>query len=429
MDITIQPVRRLEGEISLPGDKSISHRAIILGGIARGKSRIEHFLPSRDCMSTFNCMRALGVKIHRVDETTLEVGGAGRGGLKEPGDVLDSGNSGTTMRLLSGLLAGQPFFSVLTGDGSLRQRPMKRVVEPLQRMGAYIFGRDQDAFAPLAIKGGHLTPIDHTMKVASAQVKSAILLAGLYAHGQTVVREPASSRDHTERMLQCMGKDMQTKNLDVCIEGGGQLEAGQIAIPGDISSAAYFLVAATIARHSRLLIEGVGLNPTRTGILETLKRMGAKLDIGHERIISNEPIADIEVQAAELRGIQVSGKMIPRMIDELPILAVAATQAQGTTVIQDAAELRVKETDRIRSMASELSKMGAHIEAKEDGWVIEGPTPLQGARCWSQGDHRMAMSMAVAGLIARGETHIQGAECIDISFPGFSATIEKIAHR
>jgi len=427
MDVNIRPVRRLEGEISLPGDKSISHRAIILSGIAKGRSRIEHFLPSRDCMSTLNCLRSLGVNIHMIDETTLEVEGVGQGGLKEPGDVLDAGNSGTTMRLLSGLLAGQPFFSILTGDVSLRQRPMKRILQPLQQMGARVYGRDQDRFAPLAIRGGPLKPIDHTMKVASAQVKSAIMLAALYAQGQTVIREPASSRDHTERMLRYLGKDLQTTNLEICIKGGGQLQAGLITIPGDISSAAYFLVAAIVVRKSKLEFKGVGVNPSRRGIVDVLRKMGAQISMDNERVVSNELIADIEVRSAELSGIEISGKIVPTMIDELPIIAVAATQAKGTTTVRDAAELRVKETDRIHAIASELSKLGAHIEERDDGWVIEGPTPLRGARCRSHGDHRLAMALAVAGLIAREELFIQDAECVGISFPDFFANIKKIA--
>ncbi len=428
MEITVRSACRIDGSISLPGDKSISHRAVILASIAEGKSRVENFLPSQDCLSTLECMRALGVEITGLDNTTLEIVGVGRGGLKESSDVLDAGNSGTTIRLLSGLLAGQPFFSVLSGDGSLRRRPMRRIIEPLRMMGAHITGRDQDRFAPIAITGAHLKGIEYNMKVASAQVKSAILLAGLYAQGQTVVREPAASRDHTERIMQFMGKALNISEEGIAIEGGGSLQGREVVIPGDISSAAYFLVAATIIGNSRLVLQGVGVNPTRAGILKALKKMGGQISSIDERMISNEPIADMEVQSALLHGTEISGEMIPRLIDELPVLAVAATQAVGTTIIRDAAELRVKETDRIRAMARQLSGMGANIEEKEDGWVIEGPTPLRGARCLSHGDHRIAMAMAVAGLIARGETYIRGAECVDISFPGFLSEIAKIAH-
>lgn len=427
MNICLHPVRGIVGSVSLPGDKSISHRAIILGGIARGKSRVENFLPSHDCLSTLDCMRSLGVDVERVGERRLEIHGVGRRGLQEPVKALDAGNSGTTMRLLSGLLSGQPFRSILSGDDSLSTRPMGRVIEPLKMMGARISGRDGDRFAPLTIRGGKLKPVEYDTKVASAQVKSAILLAGLYAPGQTVVREPAPSRDHTERMLRHMGKELQVSDRAVAIEGGGELYPGEITVPGDISSAGYFLVAATISGNSRLAIEGIGVNPTRTGLVGVLRSMGANISMGNERTVCNEPVADIQVASAQLRGMQVSGETVPTLIDELPILAVAATQAVGTTVVKDAAELRVKETDRISAMASELSKMGAQIEETEDGWVIEGPTPLRGARCESHGDHRVAMAVAVAGLIARGETSIRGAECIDISFPGFLKTIEKTA--
>jgi 3-phosphoshikimate 1-carboxyvinyltransferase len=429
MDVVIQPVRSIAGKISLPGDKSISHRAVILGGIAKGRSRVENFLPSQDCLSTLNCLRFLGVDIKRVGHRSLEINGVGRRGLQEPRKVLDAGNSGTTMRLLAGVLSGQPFQSVISGDGSLRQRPMGRIVEPLQRMGALISGRDQNRFAPLTIQGGELKAIDYTTKVASAQVKSAILLAGLYAQGRTVVREPALSRDHTERMLQHMGKKLRIADCTVSIEGGGELQGGDTNVPGDVSSAAYFLVAATIVGNSRLVMGGIGVNPTRTGLIDVLRRMGANISMGNERMICNEPVADIEVTPGQLRGMEISGKTVPTLIDELPVLAVAATQAMGTTVVKDAAELRVKETDRISAMAAELSKMGARIEQREDGWVIEGPTPLRGARCRSHGDHRVAMAVAVSGFIAQGETRIQGAECIDISFPGFLKTIEKAARR
>jgi 3-phosphoshikimate 1-carboxyvinyltransferase len=426
MDLTVTRVDSLEGELILPGDKSITHRALLLGALAEGDTRVEGFCQAEDCGRTIACLQGLGVQIDWEDKV-LFVRGKGLYGLREPEDVLNAGNSGTTMRLLCGILAGQSFYTVLTGEEGLRRRPMDRVAQPLGRMGAVVMGRGKGRFPPLTISGGFLSPIDYTLPVASAQVKSCLLLAGLYAGGETVVREPVASRDHTERMLKLMGAPIQRSLGEVCIQGGGALRPAAIFVPGDLSSGAFFLVAGAIIPGSRLALQGVGVNPTRTGILQALQLMRAPLSILNVREQSGERVADIEVKNDRLRGVPIAGNLIPWLIDELPILAVAATQAEGETVVRDAAELRVKETDRIQAIVSELSKMGAKIAERPDGFVVEGPTPLQGARCSSYGDHRIAMALAVAGLLAHGETIVEGVECIDDSFPGFIELLQKIA--
>lgn len=403
----------------MPGDKSIAHRAVILGGISRGQGLISNFPASADCLSTVACLASLGVRIDRIDGTTLRIHGGGLRGLKPPLGPLDAGNSGTTLRLLSGLLAGQTFSVTVTGDDSLRRRPMRRIIEPLRAMGAEISGSDGGRFAPLHIQGGRLRSIDHTLPVASAQLKSALLLAGLYADGRTTVRSPVPCRDHTERMLIHRGADLNVSGDVITIEGGGELAADDIAVPGDLSSAAYFIMAAILVLGSRLRIDGVGLNPTRTGLLKVLDDMGAEISLSGERLVCNEPVADLSVRSSELSAIEISGPIIPSLIDELPVLAVAATQARGTTVVRNAAELRVKESDRIAAMAGELQKMGARIEVTGDGWIIEGPTPLSGALVDSHGDHRVAMALTVAALVAEGETCIRNAESVEVSFPGF----------
>ena len=424
---TIQSVKGLSGAISVPGDKSISHRTVILGSLSRGTCRVRRFLDSQDCLSTVACMRALGVSVTEQDESTLVIEGVGLRGLKEPQDVLDVGNSGTTARLLAGLLTGQNFHAVLTGDDSIRRRPMLRVVQPLREMGARIFGRENGRFAPLSIIGSDLNPISYSLPVASAQVKSAILLAGLYASGTTEVREPSPTRDHTERMLRLMGKEVETTDGLITMSGGGELSPFDLEVPGDISSAAFLMVAGLLCPDSRLIITGVGVNPTRTGILDVLADMGAKISLVNTRIEGNEPVADIEVESSQLKGTGIEGKTIPRVIDELPVLAVAATQAQGKTVVSGAQELRVKETDRIRATVEELSKLGAKIEESDDGFSVEGPSVLCGASCDSYGDHRIAMAVAVAGLVAEGETMISNADCADVSFPNFFETVGNLA--
>lgn len=425
--MTIEPVKGLTGTIRVPGDKSISHRALILGSISGGRCTVSGFLPSQDCLHTLACMRRLGVDIREINETTLDIEGVGLHGLQEPEGVLDVGNSGTTARLLSGLLAGQGFRSVLSGDDSLKRRPMMRIVSPLREMGANIDGREQGRYAPLNIVGGSLRPISYTLPMASAQVKSAILLAGLYAQGETSVREPAPTRDHTERMLRLQGKRVESVDGLITISGGEELAPFDIEVPGDISSAAFFLVAALVCPGSKVEVKNVGINPTRTGIIDVLQSMGANITCTDVRDEGQEPVANIRVQCDRLGSIEIGGETIPRVIDELPILAVAATQAVGRTVVRNAGELRVKETDRIGAIVQELSKMGATIEEREDGFIIEGPTPLRGARCDSHGDHRIAMAMVVAGLVAEGKTMIDDADCVDVSFPGFIGTLKEVS--
>jgi 3-phosphoshikimate 1-carboxyvinyltransferase len=423
MKLTIGKAEKLKGRIRVAGDKSISHRALLLGAIAEGTTRVRDFLPAADCLATLACVRALGIEVERLSETELIVHGRGLHGLMEPKDVLDCVGSGTTMRLLAGILAGQPFYSVLTGNQQLRRRPMARIAEPLRRMGATMFGRDDGRLPPLTIQGGDLHGIEYKLPVASAQVKSAILLAGLYADGPTVVHEPGPARDHTERMLAAMRAGVEVDGATITLRGSTGLSSLDIVVPGDISSAAYFIAAACLLPGSEVAVESVGVNPTRTGFLDALREMGADIRVENQREISGEPVADVVVRARDLRGIEAGGDQVPRMIDEFPLLAVAATQAQGTTVVSEAAELRVKETDRIANTAVELRKLGARIEERPDGFVVEGPTRLVGAQVNSHGDHRLAMSLAIAGLVADGETTIEGAECIEDSFPGFEGTL------
>jgi 3-phosphoshikimate 1-carboxyvinyltransferase len=433
----------LRGVIGVPGDKSITHRALILGALAAGDTRVRGWVPAEVCLATLRCIRALGVEVEDVPESSdLLIHGVGLRGLAEPADVLHCAGSGTTIRLLAGLLAGQPFTSVLTGTDPLRRRPMGRVTEPLRQMGATILGRDGGKLAPLTTRGGNLHGIDYAMPVASAQVKSAILLAGLFVDGETVVHEPGPSRDHTERML--AGFEVEVKveaegrGAVVRLQGGQKLvSGGELTITGDFSSAAFPLVAATIVPGSDVRLTGVGVNPTRTGLYDLLVAMGAELRLGdtetrrhgddlpaspRPRIPASghgEPIADLVVHASPLRATEAYGDLIVRAIDEFPIFAVAATQAEGTTVIREAAELRVKESDRIASVATELRKMGAQVEERPDGMLIHGPTRLHGAVVECHRDHRLAMALAVAGLVADGPTEIRGAEAIGDSFPHF----------
>jgi len=428
MRLTVKKARDLSGRVKVPGDKSISHRALLLGAIAEGTTRVRNFLPAADCLATLACVRSLGVEVERLSEIELIVQGRGLPGLIEPKDVLDCAGSGTTMRLLAGILAGQPFYSVLTGNEQLRCRPMGRIVEPLKQMGATVFGRDDGRLPPLTIIGGNLRSIEYTLPVASAQVKSAILLAGLYADGPIVIHEPGPARDHTERMLAAMGADIGVDGATITLRGDTKLSSLDIVVPGDISSAAYFIAAACLVSGSEVAIEGIGVNPTRTGFLDALRKMGADILVENQREVSGEPVTDVVVRAGELRGIEVRGDQVPRMIDEFPILAVVASQAQGMTVVSDAAELRVKETDRIANVVAELCKLGARIEERPDGFVVEGPTRLVGAQVNSHGDHRLAMSLAIAGLLAEGETTIGGAECIVDSFPGFEETLRALTN-
>ncbi len=458
MRMIVEKAEGLRGRVKVPGDKSISHRALLLGAIAEGTTRIRNFLPAADCLATLACVRALGVEVERLSETELIVYGRGLHGLMEPKDVLDCAGSGTTMRLLAGILAGQPFYSVLTGNEQLRRRPMGRIAEPLRQMGATVLGRDDGRLPPLTILGGDLRGIEYKLPVASAQVKSAILLAGLYADGPTVIHEPGPARDHTERMLAAMGANIEVQSSKFKVEStekssrtrprvrkaargqaseqaffrgvkvqSSKLSSLDIVVPGDISSAAYFIAAACLVPGSEVAVIGVGVNFTRTGFLDALREIGADIVVENQREVSGEPIADIVVRAGDLRGIEVRGDQVPRMIDEFPILAVVATQAQGTTVVRDAAELRVKETDRIANIAVELRELGARIEERPDGFVVEGPTPLVGTQVNGHGDHRLAMALAIAGLVAEGETAIKGAECIVDSFPGFEETLRALS--
>jgi len=426
VELVLEKVNKLKGNISVPGDKSISHRSLILGSIAQGETQIHNFLNSLDCLKTLECMRALGVEIKSGSNNYIKIKGKGLYGLQEPKDILDVGNSGTTIRLLTGLLSGQNFYSVLDGDNSIRKRPMKRVVQPLRLMGANIWGRENGRFVPLSIKGSKLNHLHYTLPVASAQVKSALLLAGLYATGETVIKEPLPTRDHTERMLEIMQAGIKISPPEIKIKSGKELKGTEIFIPGDISSAAYFIVAASVLKGSQIIINQVGINPTRIGIIGILNKMGAKIDILNYQIKSNESQADLRIEYSELKGVEIKEEMVPFLIDELPLIAVVATQAQGKTVVSGAKELRVKETDRIKATVNELKKMGADIEEREDGFVVKGPSKLQGAVCESYNDHRIAMSLAVAGLLAEGKTIIKNSECIDISFPGFEKTLQKL---
>jgi 3-phosphoshikimate 1-carboxyvinyltransferase len=427
---TVKPCLRLEGEVVLPGDKSISHRAVILNSLAKGKAEIDNFAPGRDCLATVRCLRALGVKIGRKgsrDSPTLLVSETGEDGLKEAGNVLDAQDSATTMRLLGGLLSSQPFLSIITGDASLRNRPMGRLIEPLRLMGADIWGRGRDSFAPLVIKGKKLRGIDFTLPVPSAQIKSAILLAGLFARSNTVLHQAIPSRDHTERMLKQMGASLESQGNSISLLPlSSPLVPVNLRVPGDISSAAYFLVAGAIHSNARIVIRDCGINPTRTGIIDILLAMGARLKIDNERLEASETLADIVVESSELKGIEVSGDIIPRLIDEIPVLAVAGCVAKGKTVIRDAGELRVKESDRIATVVSELSRLGAKIEPLPDGMVIYGGGPLSGTDVDSHFDHRLAMSLAVAGLIAKGETTIKHAQVAQVSYPAFWQTLQHV---
>lgn len=426
MELVLEKVSKLKGNVFIPGDKSISHRSLILGSIAQGETRIYNFLNSLDCLKTLECMQALGTEIELGKDNFVKIKGKGLYGLQEPKDILDVGNSGTTIRLLTGLLSGQNFYSVLNGDNSIRKRPMKRVVEPLRLMGANIWGKKDGQFAPLSVRGNKLNPLYYTLPVASAQVKTALLLAGLYATGETVIKEPLPTRDHTERMLEIMRADIKISSPEIKVMGGKELRGTDIFVPGDISSAAYLIAATSILTDSQIIIKQVGVNPTRTGIIEILKKMGTKIDILNYQVKSNEPQADLMTEYSKLKGVEIKKENVPFLIDELPLIAVVATQAQGKTVVSGARELRVKETDRIDAIVSELKKMGADIEEREDGFAVNGPTRLQGAVCESYNDHRIAMSLAVAALLAEGKTVIKNSECIDISFPGFEKTLQKL---
>ena len=403
----------------------------MLGALASGRSTVRRFLVSEDTQSTLSCLRALGIDCRLEEEgqgvATLAISGVGLRGLREPDDVLDAGNSGTTLRLISGLLAGQPFLSVLTGDASLRSRPVDRVIEPLRLMGAQLQARDNDRLPPLTIRGGGLRAIRYRLPVPSAQVKSAVLLAGLFAEEETIIEEPVATRDHTERMLRAMGADVRREGPGVRLDPPSELSALDLEVPGDMSAAAFWLVAAAVHPDAEITLSKVGVNPTRAGLLDVLSRMGADIDIGEQRLAGEEPVADITVRGSQLEGIEVAGDMIPRLIDELPALAVAATFARGRTVVRDAAELRVKETDRIAAITTQLRLLGATIEERPDGFVIEGGGGLRGANVSGEGDHRLTMALAMAGLLAEGETVVEDEESVAVSYPNFWQDLAEVS--
>ncbi|MCA1030506.1 3-phosphoshikimate 1-carboxyvinyltransferase [Bacillus timonensis] len=422
----VTSVSSLNGTITVPGDKSISHRAIMFGSISIGKTIVRNFLLGEDCLSTIDCFRKLGVEIIQKEDE-IEIIGKGFNALKEPCQILDVGNSGTTARLILGLLSASNFYSCLVGDESIAKRPMKRVTEPLRKMGATIDGRENGKFTPITVRGGTLSGITYPSPVASAQVKSSILLAGIHSTGTTTVIEPNKSRDHTERMLKAFGGNLSIDGLKVTVAGNQNLIGTEIQVPGDISSAAFFLVAGAIVPNSSILLKDVGINPTRTGIIDVLINMGASISIFNERVKNSEPIADIRVETSSLNGIEISGELIPRLIDEIPIIALLATQAKGITTIKDAAELKVKETNRIDTVVKELSKMGAHIKATDDGMVIYGQeSDLKGTVVNSHGDHRIGMMLAIAACISKGETHIENYEAISVSYPMFFEHLDHI---
>lgn len=426
MTITLHPSQNsLRGELKVPGDKSISHRAIMLGSIAEGTTTVSGFLLGEDCLNTIKCFQKLGVAIEQNDDYVTIIG-KGWEGLKEPEDVLNVGNSGTTNRLLLGLLSGRPFHSVLLGDESIAKRPMDRVAIPLRKMGAKIDGRNDGSYPPISVRGGNLHGIHYDSPVASAQVKSAILLAGLQADGITTIVEPALSRDHTERMLSAFGVEIKREHSTVTLQGKQTLKATNIQVPADISSAAFFIVAALITENSDLVLEDVGMNPTRSGIIDALLSMGANISIFNERFLNGEPIADLHVTSSKLKNIEVGGDMIPRLIDEIPVLALAATQAEGQMVIKDAEELKVKETNRIDAVVNQLKQLGATIESTDDGMKITGKTKLHGGTVHSLGDHRIGMMLAMASLICEKETIIMDEDCIGISYPNFFNDFQKL---
>lgn len=416
----------LHGHLHPPGDKSISHRALLLAAIADGQSNITNFLPSRDCLATLACVRDLEVRI-TVHDHALTVHGQGLRGLHPPTGPLDCVRSGTTMRLLAGLLSGQPFPSILTGDTQLLRRPMERVAAPLRQMGASI--ETSAGHAPLRIQGGRISGGELPLTVPSAQVKSAVLLAGLYASSPLTVQQSAPTRDHTERMLAAMGADIGADGDRVTLTPSSSLAPLSIDIPGDISAAAFPIVGATLVPKSEVTLAGVGINPTRTGLIDVLQEMGAEIALSDQRLVGNEPVGDITVRYAQLHGLEIGGETVVRLIDELPLLAVAATQAEGETVVRDASELRVKETDRIATVVAELRKLGAQIEERHDGFVVEGPTVLTGGTVDSHGDHRLAMALAIAGLVAQKGVIVRNTECIGDSFPDFITQMRSIGAR
>lgn len=418
---TIEPVKKISGNISLPGDKSISHRAVMLGAISKGTTSARGLLDCDDCNYTIRAFRDMGVNITKKGDIT-SIEGVGLRGLKKPAGPIRVGNSGTSIRILAGILAGQDFEAVLEGDQSLSKRPMKRIVEPLSLMGADIKAASGD-FPPIRIRGGNLRPIDYRMPVSSAQVKSAILFAGLYAGGTTIVEESVKSRDHTERMMKYFGADITVKGLKISLAGGSELDGKAVEVPGDISGASFFIAGAVLLKDSKVTIKNVSINPTRSGILAVLSRMGARVKVLN-KVDAFEPYGDIEAESGPLKGIVIEEAQIPGMIDELPVIFVLASLAKGRTVIKGAGELRFKETDRIASMKENLEKMGGYVKVEKDGIVIEGISQLEGAGLKSYGDHRTCMAMTIAALAAKGSSTIDDVECVNKSFPGFFEILE-----
>jgi 3-phosphoshikimate 1-carboxyvinyltransferase len=425
MKRVLQSKKPLRGEISVPGDKSIGHRAVIFGSIAHGPSRISNLSGGEDNQRTVQAFKDLGVKISTEGET-LYIDGKGWEGLTAPKNIIDCGNSGTTMRLLSGVLAGRPFTTILDGDQSLRRRPMQRVIDPLRRMGANLVGREGTGLAPVEINGGNLKSIEYSMPIASAQVKSAILLGALQAEGTTIVEEPQISRNHTELMIKGFGGEVALDGRTVSINGGQTLHGKEVRIPGDISSSAFFLVAAALIPGSQVVVRRVGVNPTRDGVIEILGRMGAEIELLGATIDTGEPVADLKVTGRRLKGVEIGAELVARTIDEYPILAAAAALAEGVTVIHGVKELRFKESDRISAMSEGLRRLGVDVEEREDGMTIHGRETLQGNKVRSFGDHRIAMSLAIAGLCADGGVEIDDAQCVAISFPMFFDLLDEI---
>ncbi len=430
MPVTISGPKSLRGEITAPGDKSVSHRSAMFNAIANGSATVTNFSPGADCSSTLDILQALGAEIDRGPGEeglgdTVHIDGLGMHGLVEPAEILDAGNSGTTTRLMSGILAGRDIFAVLSGDASIRSRPMGRIVTPLRQMGAEIFGRKANTLAPLVFAGGDLHGMRYDMPVASAQLKSSLLLAGLRADGETVLNQPALSRDHTERMLNAMGADVKTQGLEVRV-GPSELEAVDVYVPGDISSAAFWMVAGLVHPDAELIIRGVGINPTRAGVIDALKLMNADIALEHERDAAGEPVADIVVRSSSLKGAVIGGDIVPLLIDEIPILAVAAAMAEGETCFEDAGELRVKETDRIAATADWMTAAGVQVETTQETMTVHGVGRLLGGNFNGHHDHRIAMSEGIAGLISESPVTITGAEIASISYPQFWSEIEKL---
>ncbi len=425
MKTRIQRSRGFKGEIRIPTDKSISHRAAIIGSMASGMTEIKNFSDAADCFATLNCLQMIGVEVEINKENGVSLKGKNLFGFKKHEDILDAQNSGTTARLLLGLLSGQKFFSVIDGDSSLRTRPMKRVVDPLRKMGARIEGKNNACNLPLDVKGQNLRGIKFRLPLPSAQLKSAVILAGLLSEGETEINEPVPSRDHTERMLDYLGAEIKKDKKVIRIQGKNKFKAKKIIVPGDFSSACFFIAAALLAEDSEIIIPDIGINPTRTGFLKAAERMGGNINVHEKKERCNEPLANLSVSTSDLKGIKIKTEEIPVLIDEIPLIALLATQANGVTEVHGASELRVKESDRIKAIVVNFRRMGVDLEEKEDGFIIEGPQRLKGASVESFGDHRIAMTMAIAGLVADGETEIRDFDCFGISFPDFHSLLRR----